>query len=123
MIHLDTNYAIQTLIAGTKEHADVRRWISANEPLSISVVALGEFLCGPIDQREIERLLMLLDPPVVFTIDAAQIAADLYNGTGRRRGSFPDCMIAATAINACAELATSNRADFERMVPLGLTLA
>ncbi len=34
-----------------------------------------------------------------------------------------DCMIASTAMVAGAALATANRADFERLVPLGLRLA
>ena len=53
---------------------------------------------------------------------AAEEAARLFNLTGRRRGSHADCMIAASAIVAGAPLATLNAADFQPLVPFGLSL-
>jgi predicted nucleic acid-binding protein len=55
--------------------------------------------------------------------DEAAEAARLFNATGRRRGSFQDCIVAATAVTSGASLATTDRADFERCVPQGLQLA
>lgn len=49
--------------------------------------------------------------------------AELFNQTGRRRGSRFDCMIAATTIGAQAQVATVNQSDFQVFVPHGLTLA
>jgi predicted nucleic acid-binding protein len=53
----------------------------------------------------------------------AAFAADLFNKTGRRRGSRFDCLIAATAIIAQADVATVNQSDFKVFVPHGLKIA
>lgn len=54
--------------------------------------------------------------------DEAEVAAMLFNQTERRRNSLVDCMIAATAINRNAALATCNVRDFERFEDLGLVV-
>jgi predicted nucleic acid-binding protein len=46
----------------------------------------------------------------------------LFNQTGRRRGSRFDCLIAATAIAADADFATENQKDFAPFVAHGLKL-
>jgi predicted nucleic acid-binding protein len=51
------------------------------------------------------------------------MAAELFNKTGRRRGSRLDCLIAATAAVARAEIATVNEADFKPFLPHGVKLA
>ena len=60
---------------------------------------------------------------VAFDKATAAVAAELFNKTGRRRGSRFDCLIAATAILAQAEVATVNESDFRVFVPHGLKLA
>ena len=51
------------------------------------------------------------------------MAAELFNKTGRRRGSRFDCLVAATAAVARAEIATVNQADFKAFLPHGVKLA
>lgn len=50
-------------------------------------------------------------------------AARLFVLGGRRRRSLVDCMIAATAIQTEATLATTNSKDFQRFAGEGLRLA
>jgi len=52
----------------------------------------------------------------------AEVAAELFNQTGRRRGSTADCLIAAAVIGCDAELLTRNMADFKPFVEHGLRL-
>lgn len=65
----------------------------------------------------------VLGEPVPLTGAVADEAAALFNGTGRRRGSFVDCLVAASALAAGARLATSNARDFVRFAERGLELA
>ncbi len=60
---------------------------------------------------------------VPFDKATAVWAAELFNKTGRRRGSRSDCLIAATAILSQAQVATVNESDFRTFVPHGLKLA
>lgn len=122
MTHLDTSFLIRSFVSGTSEHGQLTAWIKAKAALGICVISWTEFLCGPVSARETALAQQLLGNPVPFgPADAAQ-AARLFNASGRRRGSMLDCMIAAQAINANAEIATSNRGDFEKLKPFGVQL-
>lgn len=123
MIHLDTNFLIDALVAGSPQEARLVAWLSAGETLGISAVAWGEFLCGPLSpaaEALARQLLPLAEP---LTRGDAEQAARLFNATGRRTKSYADCCIAATAIRDQAALATSNVADFEPFAAHGLQLA
>jgi predicted nucleic acid-binding protein len=123
MIHLDANYLILGNQAGTPEDAALRRWLEADELLAASAIAWMEFVSGPVSSPVIESIRRALgDRIVAFTPAEAEMAAALYNAVGRRRTLRYDCMIAAAAIAAGAELATRNHADFIHFVPHGLKL-
>jgi predicted nucleic acid-binding protein len=124
VIHLDTNYLIGLLVQRSSQALDVDGWIASGELLAASAIAWTEFLNGPVTALEIGRVEAVLQSRIVpFGPLEAAIAADLFNKTGRRRGSRFDCLIAATAIQAQAEVATVNQADFRLFAPLGLKVA
>lgn len=101
----------------------LRAWLGRRELVRISAIAWAEFLCGPVTPTAMEDAAELLGEPEPLTGVDATVAAQLFNTSGRRRGSLTDCMIAAVAINAGAALATNNVADFRRFTPLGLVIA
>jgi predicted nucleic acid-binding protein len=122
MIHFDTNFLIQTTVAGSSAHERFRSWASAQENINVSSVAWAEFLCGPLDAtaESIARQIFP-NPEPLLSVDAT-LAAKLFNQTGRRSRSLADCMIAAVAIRCGATLATINSADFQPFVQHGLVL-
>ena len=123
MIHLDTNYLIGLLVRGSREAADVDQWLASGESIAASAVAWSEFLNGPVTPLEVAQVEVVLQSQVVsFGKTEAALAAEIFNKTGRRRGSRFDCLIAATAIAHQARLATLNQADFKLFAPHGLTV-
>ena len=107
MIHLDANYLILGNQEGSLEDAALRGWLEADRTLGTSAIAWLEFVSGPGSAPTGE----------------AELAAKLFNAVERRRALRYDCMIAAAAITAGAELATRNVADFRLFAPHGLILA
>lgn len=122
-IHLDTSFLIQALDPSLPEAAKLHGWLQARRSIAMSTLAWGEFLCGPLGDTDEATARRIAHRHVPVGTDEAIRAARLFNHAGRRRNSFPDCIIAATAILAGAELATSNPADFRRFVDAGLELA
>ncbi|HVQ77758.1 MAG TPA: PIN domain-containing protein [Candidatus Binatia bacterium] len=123
MIHLDTGFLIRALVPGSAESAALEGWLSAGEPLGVSAVAWTEFLCGPVLPAHVEAAASLFGRPASLDGPEAARAATLFVLGGRRRHSLADCMIAATAIEAGARLATTNPTDFARFAEHGLRLA
>jgi predicted nucleic acid-binding protein len=124
MIQLDTNYLIGLVTVPSPLQPQLLAWLQAGEKFAISTVAWSEFLSGPVTPREIrDAKAMLEDRIIVFGVIEAEIAAKIYNQTGRRRGTRDDCFIAATAICARTPLATLNRKDFTPFISAGLRLA
>ena len=123
MIHFDTNFLIYALRPGSPEEAKMRAWLAGAEVLRISSVAWAEFLCGPLTPKDaLLAKQIFADSEPLLTDDAVR-AAELFNQTGRRSRSLPDCMIAAVALRCGARLATNNLPDFQPFVPYGLLLA
>jgi len=122
MIHLDTNFLIQSLVRGSQSAGKLHAWLGANEDVGISAIAWSEFLCGPLLSNDLalaQRLFPFVEP---FITADAEKAADLFNLTGRRSRSLADCQIAAVALRCGAQIATSNVADFLSFQPFGLVL-
>jgi predicted nucleic acid-binding protein len=123
MIHLDTNYLIGLAVHGSSAARNVDQWLATGESLAASSLAWTEFLNGPVSAAEIALVESVIEEKVVpFEKPTAVLAAQLFNQAGRRRGSRFDCLIAATAILANAELATENKSDFTPFVAHGLKL-
>jgi predicted nucleic acid-binding protein len=122
LVHLDTSFLIKALVPGTRADHRLRQWLLQGIDLAVSSIAWAEFLCGPVSREDRERARRVVGPPLSLAEDEAVQAAELFNTGGRRRGSLPDCLIAATALKAGATLATSNAPDFRRFESFGLTL-
>lgn len=123
MLHLDTSFLIRALVSGSPEDARLRKWITEDELICMSAIAWAEFLCGPVDEAALSLASLIVKQRPDFTEDMAVVGARLFNGSGRRRGSMIDCMIAAAAISEEAAIATANPRDFIRFEPFGLALA
>jgi predicted nucleic acid-binding protein len=123
MIHLDTNYLVRLLIAKSKEAVLVDRWLVLGKPQAASAIVWSEFLNGRVTPAEVNYVESVLESRIIpFGKPEAALASDLFNKTGRRRGSRFDCLIGATAISNQAEFATSNESDFKPLVSFGLKL-
>jgi predicted nucleic acid-binding protein len=122
IVHLDTSFLIKALVPGTREDQQLRSWLQQGSDIAMSSVAWAEFLCGPVSREDRRRARTVIGMPLPLAEEEATRAAELFNDSGRRRGSLPDCLIAATALKAGASLATSNAADFRRFKRAGLTI-
>jgi|SRR6185436_1974652 predicted nucleic acid-binding protein len=122
MIHLDTGFLIRALVRNSTEDIRFRTWLRSNADVGISSIAWAEFLCGPVDEQVVGLATRVLPDRYPFTQEDAAVAARLFNLSGRRRGTFIDCMIAAVALGANASLATTNSDDFRRLQPAGLQI-
>jgi len=89
-----------------------------------SSICWHEYVRGPLLEEDRARVLRVIESRVL-PLDRleAEKAADLYNNTGRRKGSTADCLIAAVAIQRSAILLSANRDDFSRFVPHGLRVS
>ena len=111
MTHLDTSFLIRALCPGSPHERQLLVWLDGPGSVSLSAVAWAEFLCGPVSADVTAIARTLLGEPVPLGTAAAERAAQLFNQAGRRRGSLLDCLVAATAIEADAQLATDDSPD------------
>lgn len=122
-LHLDTNILILAAEPGHPVQDDLRRWVHADMRLVVSAMTWAEFRCGPATPALLHAWEGLLADIVPVDRDLAEFAATLFNRSGRRARSLPDCLVAATAIRADAPLATLSPVDFEPLLAHGLVLA
>jgi predicted nucleic acid-binding protein len=124
MIHLDTNVLIGAAVRGSPWAGQLEAWLVAGEKFAASAIVWAEFLNGPLSPPQVRVASQLLEGRIVpFGLLEAELSAKLFNGIGRKRGTLPDCFIAASAIRSGAPLATQNRRDFLPFTSAGLRLA
>lgn len=123
MIHLDTNVLIVLPELSAARHPLTQR-LRHGEAAAVSALVWFEFLCGPLSTEQVRLSRAVIGGRIIAPDDAiAERGALLFNAGGRRRSSRTDCLIAATAIAADAELFSYNARDFQPFVPYGLKLA
>lgn len=114
MIELDANFLIAALREDIRAKNLTQRWLARNEVIVMSTIAWSELLCGPLTAEDKERAAVIVTRIEPFNTEDAELAADLFNATGRRPRSHADCMIAAAAIRRGSVLATLDRPGFNR---------
>jgi len=122
-IHLDTCFLIHALVPDSDADVRLREWLIGGHRISMNSIAWTEFLCGPLAASDLALAEQIVTERLDFSEFDARRAAELFNSTGRRRGTLVDCMIAASACERDAPLATLNRKDFEAFRKAGLRLA
>ena len=124
MIHLDANFLIGIANRHLPVESALVGWLQQGEGFAASAVAWAEFLNGPVEPQHIQQMNVMIQRRVIsLGRSEAEKASQLFNQSGRRRGSLPDCLIAATAICAGARLATQNHKHFAPYIAAGLRLA
>lgn len=122
-VYLDTNYLIYFVGGGDpKVIESVEEWLREGRMLHVSAMAWAEFQCGPLTPEENEIASSLIHSVIPVTVELATQAGQLFQKTGRRSRSLPDCIIAATALRDGVSVATVNREDFQPFLVHGLTL-
>ena len=121
-VQIDTSFLVRSLVAGSPESRRMATWLEAGRPVAISTVAWAEFLCGPLADADRSAAAQVLGEPLPVAARHSELAAHLFNLSGRRRSSLPDCLIAAVALDAKAPLATVD-SGFDRFGEAGLQLA
>jgi predicted nucleic acid-binding protein len=122
VIMLDTNFLIVGLVFGSAQDSRLRQWLNAGEVVRINVIVWAEFLCGPATKNQIQLALQRVPNPELLLQEDAVRGAELFNATGRRRGSLADCLIAATRLRLGSAIATENLLDFRPFEPMGLRI-
>ena len=123
MVHLDTNCLVDIHSPKSRVRFWLREKLRLGERVSCSVLAWAEYLCGPLSREERELSWQLIEgSPAKLDGFVAELGAQFFNATGRRRGSLADCLIAATAVSHNAVFITLNERDFLPFESLGLKL-
>jgi predicted nucleic acid-binding protein len=122
-IILDTNAMIALSDSKHVLFHIVEGAVKSGAQASTCSIAWHEYVRGPLLDKDRARALRIIENRIhSFGRKDAELAAKLFNQTGRRRGSTADCLIAAVAIRIQAECLTWNLEDFRLFVPHGLRL-
>jgi len=120
---LDTNALIGLVSPNQSVRQNLRSLLLDNHEFSVSAFAWHEFVSGPLQKQQSDFILSFIEERIIpIDREIAELAATLYNKTGRKKGSRPDCIIAATAIAKKSYLVTYNQSDFSPFLPFGLQL-
>ena len=123
LLHLDTNALIALADPGGSVVKIVRDHVQSGTLPAASAVAWHEFVRGPLMPDELLRVERVVGARIQHVSrGTSELAARLFNATGRHRASTADCFIAANAIEQDAELLTADGDDFKLFAPLGLKL-
>lgn len=122
MIHVDTSVLIAALTGPRALGPTLRARVAEGARLSLSTIALYEWLRGPRTAAELDMQQAFVPSweAIEFGLEEAQVAARLYREVGRARSREIDLAIAACAITHEAELWTLNPEDFSDLPGLQL---
>jgi predicted nucleic acid-binding protein len=122
VIHLDTN-ALIALPRWLKMGHQLIHRVSRGGKVAVSAIVWYEYQNGPVQLSE-SRLVEDFIEQRIEPIEAvhAELAAKLFNQTGRRRVLRMDALVAAAAIRSDAELLTADSKDFTVFTSAGLKL-
>lgn len=122
MIQLDTSVLVDALSGPRRSAAALRDALARGERVTLSAIALYEWLRGPRLREELaaQEALFPLEEVAPFGTVEAVVAADLYRQVKRPRGREIDLAIAASALTHGASLWTLNPADFRDIAGLSL---
>ena len=121
-VHLDTSALVGAFAGSRPEIERLTSLLVGGHRLSLSSVALCEWLRGPRTAAELDVQTGLVTSESACTFGSAEaaLAARLYQSVRRPRGRDLDLAIAACAIAHDAVLWTLNRKDFDDIPGLEL---
>ena len=123
MLLLDTNALVALSDPSHLLFQRIEKALAQGDTAATNAIAWHEFIRGPLLPEDHQRALLILEQRVLaLDREDAEVATMLYNRTGRRRSSTPDCLIAATALRREWRVVTANQEDYRRFIPFGLKL-
>ncbi len=123
MLLLDTNALVALSDPAHPLFLRIEQALAQGDTAATNAIAWHEFARGPLLPEDLRRALLILERRVLaLDREDAEVAAMLFNRTGRRRSSTPDCLIAATALRREWRVVTANEEDYRSFVPYGLKM-
>jgi predicted nucleic acid-binding protein len=122
IVHLDTSALVGALAGSRPEFERLAGLLADGHRLTVSTIALYEWVRGPRSAAELDVQNALMPPEQVcpFGVEDAALAARLYQSLRRPRSRDLDLAIAACAMVQQATLWTLNRKDFDDIPGLRL---